>query len=106
MTTPTKTRVLVADDHAVVRHGVRGILTAQPDFAVLAEAADGAEAVDMALTLKPHLVVLDVSMPRLTGLQAASELARRAPDIRLLMLSIHDDGSTSRRCAPARQGTS
>ncbi len=91
MTTPTKIRVVVADDHAVVRHGVRSILTAQPDFAVLAGAADGAEAVDMALALRPHLVILDVSMPRLTGLQAAGELARRAPDIRLLMLSIHDD---------------
>ena len=91
MTTPTRTRVLVADDHAVVRHGVRSILTAQPDFEVLAEAADGAEAVELALALRPHLAILDVSMPRLTGLQAAAELARRASGVRLLMLSIHDD---------------
>ena len=91
MTTPLKTSVLVADDHAVVRHGVRGILAAQPDFEVVAEAGDGAEAVAMALALRPDLAVLDVSMPRLTGLQAAAELGRRAPAIRLLMLSMHDD---------------
>jgi DNA-binding NarL/FixJ family response regulator len=91
MTTPLKTRVVVADDHAVVRHGVRSILTAEPDFDVVGEAANGAEAVETALALRPNLVVLDVSMPRLTGLQAAVELARRAPGIRLLMLSMHDD---------------
>jgi DNA-binding NarL/FixJ family response regulator len=91
VTTPLKAAVLVADDHAVVRHGVRGILAAQPDFAVVGEAADGAEAVAIALALRPHLVILDVSMPRLTGLQAAAELGRRAPEIRLLMLSMHDD---------------
>jgi DNA-binding NarL/FixJ family response regulator len=91
VTTPLKASVLVADDHAVVRHGVRSILAAQPDFEVLAEAADGAEAVTMAHAHRPHLAILDVSMPRLTGLQAARELTRRLPDIRLLMLSIHDD---------------
>ena len=91
MTTPLRTRVLVADDHAVVRHGVRRILAAEPDFEVIAEAADGAEAVARALALRPDLVILDVSMPRLTGLQAAGELGRRAPGIRLLMLSMHDD---------------
>ena len=88
MTTPLKATVLVADDHAVVRHGVRGILAAQPDFEVV---ADGAEAVALALELRPDLAILDVSMPRLTGLQAAAELGRRAPGIRLLMLSMHDD---------------
>jgi DNA-binding NarL/FixJ family response regulator len=91
VTTPVKTGVLVADDHAVVRHGVRSILSAQPDFEVLAEAADGAEAVAMARTHQPNLAILDVSMPRLTGLQAARELSRRLPQIRLLMLSIHDE---------------
>jgi DNA-binding NarL/FixJ family response regulator len=91
VTTPVKTSVLVADDHAVVRHGVRSILSAQPDFEVLAEAADGAEAVAMARAHQPNLAILDVSMPRLTGLQAARELSRRLPQIRLLMLSIHDE---------------
>jgi DNA-binding NarL/FixJ family response regulator len=91
VTTPLKTTVLVADDHAVVRHGVRSILESQPDFAVVGEATDGREAVDRALELEPHLVVLDVSMPRLTGLQAAAEIGRRAPETRTLMLSMHDD---------------
>jgi DNA-binding NarL/FixJ family response regulator len=89
--TARATGVLVADDHAVVRHGVRRILDGQPDFEVVAEAADGAEAVATALAVRPGLVILDVSMPRLTGLQAAAELARRAPGMRLLMLSMHDD---------------
>ena len=91
MSAPATTSVLVADDHAVVRHGVRSILSAQPDFSVDAEAADGAEAVERALERRPGLVILDVSMPRLNGLEAAAELARRAPEIRLLMLSMHDD---------------
>jgi len=91
VTTPLKAGVLVADDFPVVRHGVRSILEAQPDFEVVAEAADGAEAVQRALELRPDLVILDVSMPRLTGLQAAGELSRRAPGTRLLMLSMHDD---------------
>jgi DNA-binding NarL/FixJ family response regulator len=63
----------------------------QPDFEVIAEASDGAEAVDRALAVRPHLAILDVSMPRLTGLQAAAELARRAPEMCLLMLSMHDE---------------
>ena len=91
MTVPAMTTVLVADDHAVVRHGVRSILNAQPDFEVRAEASDGVEAVDKTIALRPALVILDVSMPRMTGLDAAAALAGRAPEIRLLMLSMHDD---------------
>jgi DNA-binding NarL/FixJ family response regulator len=91
MSTPLKTRVLVADDHAVVRRGVRGILGAEPDFDVVGEAEDGADAVAKTRELAPHLVVMDVSMPRMTGLQASRELARHAPDVRIVMLSMHDD---------------
>ena len=91
MTTQATTTVLVADDHAVVRHGVRSILNAQPDFEVRAEARDGVEAVEKAVALRPALVILDVSMPRMSGLEAAAALAGRAPEIRLLMLSMHDD---------------
>jgi DNA-binding NarL/FixJ family response regulator len=91
MSTPLKTRVLVADDHAVVRRGVRGILGAEPDFEVVGEAEDGAEAVAAVRELEPHLVVMDVSMPRMTGLQASRELARHAPEVRIVMLSMHDD---------------
>jgi DNA-binding NarL/FixJ family response regulator len=91
MTTPLKTRVLLADDHAVVRSGLRAVLDAQPDIEVVAEAADGAEAVDKALTPNVNLAILDVSMPRMTGLQAAAALHRRRPDLRILILSMHDN---------------
>jgi DNA-binding NarL/FixJ family response regulator len=91
MSTPLKTRVLVVDDHAIVRHGLRGILGSQPDFEVAGEAADGVEAVIATRRLEPHLVVMDVSMPRMTGLQAAREIARQWPSVRVVMLSMHDD---------------
>jgi DNA-binding NarL/FixJ family response regulator len=85
------TRVLVADDHAVVRHGVRLLLEREPDLEVVAEAADGAEAVEIAVGGGVDLVILDVSMPRMSGLQAARELSRRAPGLRMLMLSMYDN---------------
>jgi DNA-binding NarL/FixJ family response regulator len=86
-----KTRILLADDHVLVRQGVRLILDAEPDLVVVAEAGDGAEAVEMACRGDVDLAVLDIAMPRMTGLQAARELARRAPDVRLLMLSMYDN---------------
>ena len=91
MTTPLKTRILLADDHEVVRSGLRMVLDSVPDLEVVAEAADGAEAVETALGEGVDLAVLDVSMPRMTGLQAALELSRREPEMRVLMLSMHDD---------------
>ncbi|MEO8687539.1 MAG: response regulator transcription factor [Solirubrobacteraceae bacterium] len=91
MTVPLKARLLLADDHAMVRRGLRLILDAEPDLEVVAEAGDGAEAVELAVRENVHLAVLDITMPRLTGIQAARELAQRCPDIRLLMLSMHDN---------------
>jgi DNA-binding NarL/FixJ family response regulator len=91
VTTPLKTRILLADDHAVVRKGLRMVLDAEPDLEVVAEAADGSEALERALEADVHLVILDVSMPRLTGIQAARELARRRPELRILILSMHDN---------------
>jgi DNA-binding NarL/FixJ family response regulator len=91
VTTPLKTRILLADDHAVVRKGLRMVLDAEPDLEVVAEAADGSEALECALEADVHLVILDVSMPRLTGIQAARELARRRPELRILILSMHDN---------------
>jgi DNA-binding NarL/FixJ family response regulator len=91
VTTPLKTRILLADDHEVVRSGLRMVLDAVPDLEVVAEAGDGAEAVKTALAEGVDLAVLDVSMPRMTGLQAALELSRREPNMRVLMLSMHDD---------------
>jgi DNA-binding NarL/FixJ family response regulator len=91
MTTPLKTRILVADDHPIVLRGLRMVLNAQPDLEVVAEAADGEQAVALAVAEDVHLVILDISMPRMTGLQAAREITRREPDIRVLMLSMHDN---------------
>ena len=91
MTTPLKIRVLLADDHEVVRSGLRMVLEAQSDIEVVAEAGDGAQAVEQALADEIDLTVLDVSMPRMTGLQAAAELHRRRPELRILMLSMHDN---------------
>jgi DNA-binding NarL/FixJ family response regulator len=90
VTTPLKTRVLLADDHAVVRSGLRAVLESEADIEVVAEAEDGSEAVEMALTNDVDLAILDVSMPRLTGLQATAELIRRRPGVRVLILSVHD----------------
>jgi len=91
MTTPLKTRILLADDHTVVRDGLRMVLDSAPDLEVVAVASDGAEAVELALVEDIDLAVLDVSMPRLTGIQAARELARLKPGLRVLILSMHDN---------------
>jgi DNA-binding NarL/FixJ family response regulator len=91
MTTPLKTKVLLADDHELVRSGLRMLLDAQPDIEVVAEAADGADALRQCELNPVDLALLDVSMPRLTGLQAAQELRKRQPDVRILMLSVHDN---------------
>ena len=84
-------RLLIADDHGIVRGGLRLLLDRQPDMEVVAEAADGAEAVALALRERPDICVLDVQMPRLTGLQATVEIRAQAPDISVLVLSMHDD---------------
>ena len=88
---PLKTRVLLADDHAVVRRGLRMVLDAEPDLEVVAEAGDGAEAVARALEGDVDLVIVDISMPRMTGLQAVRELHRRRPGLRILILSMHQN---------------
>ena len=83
--------LLIADDHGIVRGGLRALLDRQPDLEVVAEAADGAEALEQALALRPDLCILDVAMPKLTGLQVARELKSQAPGMQVLMLSMHDD---------------
>jgi DNA-binding NarL/FixJ family response regulator len=85
------TRILLADDHAVVRGGLRLVLNAEADLEVVAEAGDGAEAVERGLRPDVELAVLDVTMPRLTGIDAARELSQRRPELRILMLSMHDN---------------
>jgi DNA-binding NarL/FixJ family response regulator len=87
---PLTTRILLADDHTVVRRGLRMVLDAAPDLRVVAEAANGIEATERALRDDIDLAVLDVAMPKRTGLDAARELLRHRPDMRILMLSMHD----------------
>ena len=84
-------RVLIADDHGIVRSGLRLLLERQPDIEVIGEAADGAEARDLAVRERPDLAILDVKMPKLTGLQATREIKRQAPEVSVLILSMHDD---------------
>jgi DNA-binding NarL/FixJ family response regulator len=88
---PLKTRVMLADDHAVVRRGLRLVLDAEPDLEVVAEAGDGAEAVERGLQEDVDLAIIDISMPRMTGLQAVRELHRRRPGLRILILSMHQN---------------
>lgn len=89
MTVPLVSRILLADDHAMVRRGLRLVLDAEPDLEVVAEAADGVEAVEIALAREIDLAILDVAMPRRTGLQAARDIQEHRPDVRILMLSMH-----------------
>ncbi|HEU4974564.1 MAG TPA: response regulator transcription factor [Baekduia sp.] len=84
-------RLLIADDHGVVRGGLRLLLERQPDMEVVAEAGDGAEAVERAIAERPDVCVLDVAMPKLTGLQAAREIRAHVPETDVLVLSMHDD---------------
>jgi DNA-binding NarL/FixJ family response regulator len=87
---PLVTRILIADDHPIVRSGLRKLLDAEPDLEVVDEVADGASAVQRGPAADIDLAILDVSMPRMTGIQAAAELARRRPELKLLVLSMHD----------------
>lgn len=84
-------RILLADDHGIVRGGIKLLLDRQPGLEVVAEAGDGAEAVELALRHRPDLCILDVGMPRLTGLQATREIKQHLPDTQILVLSMHDD---------------
>ena len=84
-------RVVIADDHGIVRSGLRMLIDRQRDMEVVAEAEDGVAALEHAQAHRPHVAVLDVSMPRMTGLQAAREIRSHVPDTRVLLLSMHDD---------------
>ena len=83
--------ILIADDHGIVRAGLRMLLDRQEGMNVVAEAEDGVDAVEKALANKPDIAVLDVAMPRMTGLQAARHIHEQAPDVNVLLLSMHDD---------------
>jgi DNA-binding NarL/FixJ family response regulator len=83
-------RVLVADDHMIARTGIRHVLESEADFEVIGEAASGSEALALTLELQPDVVVLDISMPGVTGLEVAGRLRASSPDTRILILSMHD----------------
>jgi DNA-binding NarL/FixJ family response regulator len=84
-------RVLIADDHGIVRSGLRMLIERQGDMSVVAEADDGVNALELTQAERPDVAVLDVSMPRMTGLQAAREIRAHSPDTRVLLLSMHDE---------------
>lgn len=91
MPVPLKTRILLADDHVLVRDGLKLVLESVPDLEVVAEAGDGVKALRMGISEEVDLAVLDVAMPRMTGLDVARELAKQRPEMRVLMLSVHDN---------------
>lgn len=88
-----RTRVLIAEDHAIVREGIRMILDAEPDFEVVGEAKDGEEAMQLARTLRPDVVVMDISMPHVSGVEATREIKRTLPDTHILILTMHEEES-------------
>jgi NarL family two-component system response regulator LiaR len=86
-----KIRILIADDHAVVREGTRRILEQEPDMEVVGEAGDGEEAVNLATSLKPDVAIVDVSMPKMDGIEATRRIKAACPSINVLILSAYDD---------------
>jgi DNA-binding NarL/FixJ family response regulator len=83
--------VVVADDHAIVREGLRLVLAAHPDISVVGEAADGHEALHLVEMLHPHVVVMDIAMPNLNGLEATRQIKRRFPDVKVVILTMHEN---------------
>ena len=83
-------RILVADDHEVVRRGLCALLRGQPEWEVCGEAGDGREAVEKAAQLKPDIVILDVGMPNLNGLEATRQILKARPEVKVLILTLHD----------------
>jgi len=86
-------RILIADDHALIRSGLRSLLAREPDFEVVAEACDGRETVELAERERPHIAIVDISMPSLNGIEAARQISQKFPDIQIVMLTVHSDES-------------
>ncbi|HEX4596739.1 MAG TPA: response regulator transcription factor [Burkholderiaceae bacterium] len=96
-----KVRVLIADDHALVREGLRALLQAQPDIEVIGEAETGREAVQLARTLNPDVVLMDIAMPLLSGLEATRQIAKQVPSTRVLIVSSYSDDEYVHQLAEA-----
>ncbi len=90
---PSTIRILIAEDHAIVREGIRLILEAEPDFDVVGEAKDGRAAVELAQKLAPDVVIMDISMPQMTGIDATPQIRRLCPNTRVLILTMHEEES-------------
>ena len=99
----TPTRILLADDHPLFRRGLREVLDAEDDLEVVAETGDGAEALDLAEREAIDLAVVDLVLPRMTGAELATELARRRPEVRVIILSAYD-GEEHLVCGSPRRG--
>jgi DNA-binding NarL/FixJ family response regulator len=84
-------RILLADDHGIVRQGTRSLLEKEPDIEVVGEAEDGRSAIELADQLKPDIVVMDIAMPRLNGLDAAAQIVRHHPEVGIIILSMHEE---------------
>jgi two-component system response regulator NreC len=84
-------RILLADDHGIVRQGLRSVLSRDPSFEIVGEAADGREAVCLAETLRPQVVIMDIAMPELSGIEATAQIAKAIPDAQIIILSMHSD---------------
>lgn len=94
-------RILIADDHGVVRAGLRALLNAEPDLEVVGEATSGEEAVRFAVQRQPNVVLMDISMPQVDGIEATRRLAEQAPQVRVLLLTVHEDAALLREAIRA-----
>jgi two-component system response regulator NreC len=86
-----KTRILIVDDHAVVRDGIRSVLQSSPEYAIVGEADDGELAVELVPELKPDVIIMDISMPKMNGIEAATILKKEHPDVKIIILTVHED---------------
>ncbi len=91
------TRILIVDDHEVMRHGLRTLLKARPDWEVCGEAADGREAIEKCKELGPDIIILDITMPTLNGLDAARQIKKLCADAKVLMFSMHESEQVIRQ---------
>jgi DNA-binding NarL/FixJ family response regulator len=90
MSQMSKIRVLIADDHVIVREGIRALVEAQPDIEVVGEATNGEEAVIKAKEIQPDIVLMDITMPVMNGLEATKQIRQQSPEVRILVLTMHE----------------